>query len=224
MFYDYLIEFLVVAQAGSLAGASHTLALSQSALSRHMRELEQGLGVTLFERNPTGVKGMRLTEDGRFVFSKASDMSDVMDQILQYVAHKNASKTVGQKRSVSIDGVSDHPTVVLAVHRAIDRCPEASAAVRPVFVSQADAEKLPIERVLGDRMADLYITCASDDLLGELGDSFEVVPLYEMPMAAVLEPTNPLAGPGGSCPRICRARYFDIRQRTTEGVVCSGAR
>ncbi len=58
---DRLRSFLQVAEAESLSEAARRLHLSQPALSRQMKMLEDALGAALFER--TG-RGMRLTDAG----------------------------------------------------------------------------------------------------------------------------------------------------------------
>lgn len=58
----YKLEiFNTVAEEGSFSQAARRLRLSQPAVSQHMRDLEHGLGVTLFERTP---RGAALTTSG----------------------------------------------------------------------------------------------------------------------------------------------------------------
>ncbi|PMX27642.1 MULTISPECIES: pca operon transcription factor PcaQ [unclassified Pseudomonas] len=52
--FRHLQCFLAVAHRGSLARASETLAISQPAVSKTLKELEQLLGVALFERSKSG--------------------------------------------------------------------------------------------------------------------------------------------------------------------------
>lgn len=59
-----LAYFLEVAHRGSLTAASASLHVAVSAISRQIARLEAELGVTLFEREP---RGMRLTEAGQIV-------------------------------------------------------------------------------------------------------------------------------------------------------------
>jgi LysR family glycine cleavage system transcriptional activator len=47
---DRLLSFETAARLGSFTAAAQELALTQSAISRHIRELEEQLGVALFER------------------------------------------------------------------------------------------------------------------------------------------------------------------------------
>ena len=60
--WDRLRVFRVVADAGSFTRAGETLRLSQGAISRQIRSLEDSLGVTLFQRH---ARGLVLTEPGQ---------------------------------------------------------------------------------------------------------------------------------------------------------------
>lgn len=68
---DQLRTFLVVAESGSLRKAGQILHLTQPALSRQVRLLEERLGVLLFER--TG-RGMRLTDTGHRLVERATPL------------------------------------------------------------------------------------------------------------------------------------------------------
>ena len=48
--------FLVIADCGSFSQAARKLYVVQSALSHNIAQLEEDLGVPLFERHPRGVK------------------------------------------------------------------------------------------------------------------------------------------------------------------------
>lgn len=67
--YDAIKYFISVAKHGSLSLASKSFGISQSALSQSMKNLEQSLGVTLFNRN---TRGVILTEEGKVLYEKAS--------------------------------------------------------------------------------------------------------------------------------------------------------
>jgi len=60
--------FISVAEASSVAGASRMLNIAQSAITKSIFELEQTLGVRLFERN---ARGMALTPDGHRFLARA---------------------------------------------------------------------------------------------------------------------------------------------------------
>lgn len=72
MDWDKLRIFHAVADAGSLTHAGDTLHLSQSAVSRQIRALEESLGTTLFHRH---ARGLILTEQGELLFEATSAMA-----------------------------------------------------------------------------------------------------------------------------------------------------
>ncbi|NYS24511.1 LysR family transcriptional regulator [Rhodobacteraceae bacterium 2376] len=76
MDWDKLRIFHAVADAGSLTHAGETLNLSQSAVSRQIRALEESLSATLFHRH---ARGLILTEQGELLFEATSSMSRRLD-------------------------------------------------------------------------------------------------------------------------------------------------
>lgn len=56
-------SFLAVMREGSLSGAARTLGMTQPSLGRHMRELEDALGVPLFARSPQGLSPTDLAHE-----------------------------------------------------------------------------------------------------------------------------------------------------------------
>jgi len=76
MDWDKLRIFHAVADAGSLTHAGDVLHLSQSAVSRQIRALEDGLNTTLFHRH---ARGLILTEQGELLFDATKHMSRRLD-------------------------------------------------------------------------------------------------------------------------------------------------
>ncbi len=76
MDWDKLRIFHAVADAGSLTHAGEALNLSQSAVSRQIRGLEESLSVTLFHRH---ARGLILTEQGELLFEATKSMSRRLD-------------------------------------------------------------------------------------------------------------------------------------------------
>ena len=72
MDWDKLRIFHAVADAGSLTHAGETLRLSQSAVSRQVRSLEESLNATLFHRH---ARGLILTEQGELLFDATHSMN-----------------------------------------------------------------------------------------------------------------------------------------------------
>ena len=76
MDWDKLRIFHAVADAGSLTAAGDTLHLSQSAVSRQIRALEESLSTILFHRH---ARGLILTEQGELLFDATKSMSRRLD-------------------------------------------------------------------------------------------------------------------------------------------------
>ncbi|MEP2475014.1 MAG: LysR family transcriptional regulator [Paracoccaceae bacterium] len=76
MDWDKLRIFHAVADAGSLTHAGDKLNLSQSAVSRQVRALEESLGATLFHRH---ARGLILTEQGELLFDATVAMNKRLD-------------------------------------------------------------------------------------------------------------------------------------------------
>ena len=72
MDWDKLRIFHAVADAGSLTHAGEVLHLSQSAVSRQVRALEESLNTTLFHRH---ARGLILTEQGELLFDATRSMT-----------------------------------------------------------------------------------------------------------------------------------------------------
>ncbi|RWA64925.1 LysR family transcriptional regulator [Mesorhizobium sp.] len=71
--WNLIKSFVAVAETGSLSAAARKLAASQPTLGRHIAELEQALGVTLFRR---GRSGYALTEAGSVLYERGRAVSE----------------------------------------------------------------------------------------------------------------------------------------------------
>ena len=82
--YNHLYYFHVVASEGSFANAAERLGVTQPTISEQVKALERTLGVTLFDRQPGG---LRLTESGRTAFEHTSVMFKAGDNLKQALGH-----------------------------------------------------------------------------------------------------------------------------------------
>ncbi len=76
MDWDKLRVFHAVADVGSLTHAGESLNLSQSAVSRQIRGLEEEVGATLFHRH---ARGLLLTEQGELLFHATREMAHQLE-------------------------------------------------------------------------------------------------------------------------------------------------
>lgn len=77
--YHHLRYFQAIARAGSMSKAALNLSISQSALSIQLRQLEDTLGKTLFERQG---RGLMLTEAGRMTLDFANVIFRTGDELM----------------------------------------------------------------------------------------------------------------------------------------------
>ncbi len=97
-----LKTFILVAETGSLSRASDRLRLAQPALSRHIKLLEEEVGLTLFVRHG---RGMDLTEIGREFLERVSglvfQLEKSIDDVRLFSAEPRARVTLGLMPTIS---------------------------------------------------------------------------------------------------------------------------
>ncbi len=81
--------FLATAELGQVSRAASELSISQSSITSAIRELEQGMGTTLFNRT---AHGMDLTPTGRDLLSAARDVMEKV-QIAQDIGQNHSDVT-----------------------------------------------------------------------------------------------------------------------------------
>jgi len=100
MDWDKLRIFHSVADAGSLTHAGETLHLSQSAVSRQIRALEESLGSTLFHRH---ARGLILTEQGELLFDATTAMSKRLETAVARI-RDSVEEVFGELRVTTTTG------------------------------------------------------------------------------------------------------------------------
>lgn len=78
--------FLVVATERNISNAAKILFVSQPALSKQLKDLEEELGVVLFKR---GNRNITLTEDGVYFLSKTKEILSLVDVTVSNLKHEN---------------------------------------------------------------------------------------------------------------------------------------
>ncbi len=151
MDWDKLRIFHAVADAGSLTHAGDTLHLSQSAVSRQIRALEESLNATLFHRH---ARGLILTEQGELLFDATSSMARRLDTAEARI-RDSKEETFGELRVTTTTGFgtlwlaprlpalyAKHPDLkidLMLEERVLDLpMREADVAIRMKEPSQAD--------------------------------------------------------------------------------------
>lgn len=89
--YHHLRYFHAVAREGSLARAAEKLRVSQPAISEQIHDLEDALGVKLFERDG---RGNKLTDSGRLVLGYAEEIFALGQEMLNTIRQRPGIKTL----------------------------------------------------------------------------------------------------------------------------------
>jgi DNA-binding transcriptional LysR family regulator len=151
MDWDKLRIFHAVADAGSLTHAGDILNLSQSAVSRQIRALEESLNTTLFHRH---ARGLILTEQGELLFDATSSMRRRIDAAAARI-RDSEEEVFGELRVTTTTGFgslwlaprlprlfAQHPDLridLMLEERVLDLpMREADVAIRMKEPSQAD--------------------------------------------------------------------------------------
>ena len=99
--------YLAVVREGTISAAAEALHVAQPSLSRQMKELEQELGATLFER---GNRRITLTEEGMVLRKRAEEMVRLMqlteEEISQMKNNISGSVRIGAGESYSFHYLS----------------------------------------------------------------------------------------------------------------------
>lgn len=185
MDWDKLRIFHAVADAGSLTHAGDALHLSQSAVSRQVRALEETLGTTLFHRH---ARGLILTEQGEMLFEATRSMSRKLDTTAARI--KDSEEHVfGELRVTTTTGFGtlwlvprlaklyarypDLKIDLMLEERVLDLpMREADVAIRMKEPSQADLIR---RRLLNIRMR-LYASREYLDMAGEPAEMSDMAP------------------------------------------------
>ncbi|QBC44782.1 LysR family transcriptional regulator [Iodobacter fluviatilis] len=102
MNFTHLEAFFAVVKMGSVTAASEHLHVSQPALTREIRELEERFGVVLFDRLPRGMKpteaGVLLAQFAAQIFTLANSAENAVGEfaeVLRGDLRLAASRTIG---------------------------------------------------------------------------------------------------------------------------------
>lgn len=110
--YHHLYYFRTIANEGSIARAAEKLRLGQPTLSAQLKQLEDSLGTTLFERRH---KKLVLTEQGRMALEYANEIFRLGSEMLEVLQDKPASTRV----HLAVGALDSVPkNVILALTKA----------------------------------------------------------------------------------------------------------
>ena len=128
---------LAVAEHGSLRAAGRHLDVAQPAITRSIREIEQELGVTLFERH---AKGVRLTEIGVAFLRRASAVQSELRRAREEIEQLKGRGT--GEVSVALSTASSLSLMPAAVAAFRKHYPDAILKISESFFQPIEAELL----------------------------------------------------------------------------------
>lgn len=120
-----LRTFVAVAREGSITRAAEAVHLSQPAVSAHVKELEDALGLRLFERTS---RGMDLTADGRRLLSRAEQTLAAHQALLEEAARGKG--TLAGRLRLGVGRNPDHEAVGRLLTTMSERFPRVEVSLR----------------------------------------------------------------------------------------------
>ncbi len=144
--YHHLYYFWTIASEGSIAKASTKLRLGQPTLSTQLKNLEDALGQTLFERRN---RRLILTEAGKVAFQYASDIFRLGAEMLEVLQDRGPRN---EKTHVQIGALDSVPKSVTL------RLTQAAYAAGPCTVSILEGKGDELLRELRAHRIDLLLS------------------------------------------------------------------
>ena len=116
-----LRNFLVITGCGSFTRAAEQLLISQPTLSRQIKELEQELGVPLYERNK---EGLQLSEAGEIFLEEAADIIERCDRLYSlFRPSENKEIKIQEILRIGVQRLFDMNEVWMAVNKLQEENP-----------------------------------------------------------------------------------------------------
>ncbi|HET9385768.1 MAG TPA: LysR family transcriptional regulator [Gemmatimonadales bacterium] len=179
----HLRELLSVTTTPSISRAARRLGMSQPALSRQLRALEQAVGLTLFERSARGVTltpaGVSLAGDAPALLASAERLAREVDRVKRSVEGRCMVGTVATAAASAL------------IARVTQRCAELYPNLQVIVDEIPSAEQ---RLALLSATMDLGLAHALPAPTGSPDDRIAAEHLLEDPLeCALLAPHHPLA-------------------------------
>lgn len=178
------LEYLVaVAETGQFSRAARACGVSQPALSRQVQDVEQSLGLVLFER---GSRGARPTADGRLILGRARAVL-AEARALSSAAEALRDPLAGRLRLGVIPTLG--PTLLPAL------LPRLAAELPRLALQVLEAQSAELLGALRQGELDVALVALPYPATGVV-----VRPLFDEPLVLVVPAAHPLALPGPVTP------------------------
>lgn len=178
----HLKYFVEVARQESVTRAAAQLHVSQPALSRQIRDLEEELGVALFEHHARAVK---LTAAGRLFFEDAKlaleRVQEAVDAVKRFAEGDTGELQVGYAPSLSMDILPQ------ALRRVQVKCPHVKLQLQDLTTEEMIARL---------REGTLHAALLVRPAAGSLASGLEYREIVRHRPSVAMSVTHDLAGPG----------------------------
>lgn len=168
--------YISIVEHKSITQAANALHISQSTLSRQIMDMEEELGVTLFER---GRREISLTEDGDFLYQRAKEIVQLADDTEDRI---QAGQSLSGTIRIGIGEGSVNELVLSSVRPLIEQNPHVVL----------DYQTLAADKIFRDidmGLLDFGVVWTNDNL-----SRYEFLNLpYENHWGAVVPASDPLA-------------------------------
>lgn len=173
----HLRSFLAVAEEGGISAAARRLGMTQPALSRQIKALEDDLGVVLLDR---GARSFVLTPAAELLWEEGRRLSESWDGLIERVRSQAAGKPlrIGYSPSLASD----------ILPAAIQRFSQLHPSLR---ISLHELSSLEMLQMLGGGQLELVVTVPTSSV-----DSVEWICLREQGWKVIASRKHPLADKG----------------------------
>ena len=176
MDFKHLSYFICVVEEKSFTRAAKRLHISQPALSKMIKNLEEELGIKLLMRNNTQFE---LTEFGTFLYEEAKEISKQFESLTDKI--KNFSADCGGAFSIGLPPVIGTCLVSSVLDSFNESYPEIT-----INVSE-DGAKIMQQKILTKELDIGFTPLPVKESL------FDIVPLYEEEMEVIVNKKHALA-------------------------------
>ncbi|GFN22471.1 selenium metabolism-associated LysR family transcriptional regulator [Thermanaeromonas sp. C210] len=174
---NQLETFVVTVEKGTLSAAAEELHLTQPAVSKHLKALEETFGLRLLERSGREV---RLTEGGRIFYRRAREVLRLLEQLRRELAQ--VSKLVRGELLLGASTIPGQYVLPHVIGRFKGRYP--GVEVKLIIGGSED-----ILRRLGEGEIEIGVVGAEERRKG-----FLYRPLVKDELVLILPPDHPWAG------------------------------
>lgn len=174
---NYIKEFVVLAETENFLEAAETLFISQSSLSKHIKTIEQEVGVTLFDRT---TRKVHLNDAGKLFLSYAKEIANL--QYAYTTALMNHSDQI--LHTLSIGSIP-----IMAPYHITDEIIKFKLENKKFAVNLVEGESAALKDLLRAHKCDLAFIRDENDH----DDEFIKVNYEQDSLVAILPSYHPLA-------------------------------